>query len=77
MFKCSKLAVLFKLTLGMLFVVLYRYLNCAVNWTMKAQRNVYSFQCTLLKGLAKCDCSYDNIEYYHKEELKLVLCQRV
>ena len=27
--KCNKLAVNFKLTLGKIFVVLYKYLNCA------------------------------------------------
>ena len=26
--KCNRLAVHFKLTLGMIFVVLYKYLNC-------------------------------------------------
>ena len=30
-FKCNKLAVYFKLTLGMTFVVLYKYLNCAAD----------------------------------------------
>ena len=33
-FKCSKLAVHFKLTLGMIFVVLYKYLNCVNDKTI-------------------------------------------
>ena len=33
-FKCNKLAANFKLTLGMIFVVLYKYLNCAFNKTI-------------------------------------------
>ena len=33
-FKCNNLAVNFKLTLDMIFVVLYKFLNCAVDKTI-------------------------------------------
>ena len=33
-FKCNKLAVHFKLTFGIIFVVLYKYLNCAADKTI-------------------------------------------
>ena len=33
-FKCNKLAVNFKLTLDMIYVVLYKYLNCAGDKTI-------------------------------------------
>ena len=39
----------------MTFQKKYHYTN------IKAQRNAWNFQCTLLKSLAKCDCSEDCI----------------
>ena len=35
-FKCNKLALHFKLTLHVRFVVLYKYLNCAADKTIDA-----------------------------------------
>ena len=38
-FKCNKLAVYLKLTLDMIFVVLYKYLNCAADETFDKGHN--------------------------------------
>ena len=68
------------LTLGRLqsHWMIWWHLREKYNYTkIKTQRNAQSFQSTLLKCLAKCDYSYDCNEYYHKEELKLIHCQRV
>ena len=45
-FKCNKLAVDFKLTLDMIFVVLCKYLNCAADKTIDGAHT------------ASADCNY-------------------
>ena len=49
-FKCNKLAVLFKLTPAMISVVLYKYLNYAAGKTIDAGHT------------ASADCNYLTIE---------------